>query len=212
MADIELIPRDYLALRRLRRWLQRFGVGLAVLLLLAGGTRAWLGWRLGSERPQVEALRQSALAAGERLTRLTALRARKLGADAHLAALQEMRDPAGWDRIVHAIDAAYQPPVWLEGLTYARDVEFASPASAAAAAPAAPAASAGRPVLSRRFDLQGHALAHAAVTDFMRALGGQPGIEGLRLGETRLRREAGGDVVDFQLGGRIDTTQRKTTP
>lgn len=208
MADVELIPRDYLALRRLRRWLQRFAVALAVLLLLAGGTRAWLGWRLGTERPQVEALRQSAQAAGERLTRLNALRARKASTDAHLAALQAMRDPAGWDRIFYAVDAAYQPPVWLESLSYQREVEVAMPPAASGA----PVAFVAKPMLSRRFVLQGHALAHATVTDFMRALGGQSGIEGLRLGETRLRRDAGGDVVDFQLSGTIDTAQKKATP
>lgn len=214
MADIELIPRDYRAQRQLRQWLQRLAVGLALLLLLAGGARAWLAWKLAVERPLVEQLRQGEQAAAQREARVAALRARKGEADVHRTGLREIREAAGWDRIFHAIDNAWSPGIWLESLAYHREIDLpaaAAPGGLPAAAAAAVPASAPEPRLRHRFELQGLAVAHPSVTEFMRALGGQAGVGPLSLAETRLRRQGSAEVVEFQLSGGLDPA-RKATP
>lgn len=204
MADIELIPRDYLAMRLLRQRLLRFAVlvGLIVGLTLVG--RAWLGWRLATDRPLVDALRQSEKTASERQSRLLAMQARKSDADAQLVALRALRNGAGWEAVFRAVDAAHNSNLWFDGLSYQREARIEPAAGAKPTATETPA-------LRHSFEIQGHALTHAAITDFMRSLGEQPGISGVRLAETGLGRAATVDIVDFKLTGLLDPN-RKPTP
>ena len=207
MADIELIPRDYLAMRLLRKRLLRCAVVLGLLLVIATGARGWLGWRLASERPRVEGLREAEKSASERQARLLSLQARKAEADVQLASLATLRNGAAWQTIFRAIDGAHNPSLWFDSLSYSREVQLEPPVVAARPSASAPPP----PALRYSFELQGHALAHAAITDFMRALGEQPGIAGVRLAETGLRRYATVEVVDFKLSGSLDPN-RKASP
>ena len=53
--------------------------------------------------------------------------------------------------------------------------------------------------LPQRVDIKGHAVDHAAVTAFTRALREQPSVQDVRLVDTGLRRYSTTQVVDFTL-------------
>jgi Tfp pilus assembly protein PilN len=202
MAEIELIPAAYATGRMWRRRLMRFALGLVLLAMVIAAARAWLNWRIAAERPAVAALRQGQTTANARRAALDGIRKDKQSAEARLLALQGLRDRAAWPVVFRAIDAAHHSNIWFDELDYSREARGGSPA--AGAAPAAPAASGAAPALLHRFEIVGHALTHAAVTEFMRELDAQPGIGDLRLTDSGMRRYSTIDVVDFRLTGLIE--------
>ena len=103
MADIELIPRDYAALRLLRKRLRRLGIAVGLIVVLAALGRGGLAWRLSVERPQVEAMKQAERAGAERRSRLLAMQTRVSEAGAQTAALRALRHGAAWETVFRAV-------------------------------------------------------------------------------------------------------------
>ncbi len=210
MADIELIPADYAATPRLapapapaRR------SGCVLLALATAAARAWLGWRIAAERPAVAALRQAETRANARRTALDARCMPTSATPKHGSrALQALRDRAAWPlRLPRHRRGAPPEPLVRRARLPARGTRGPRPAPPRRhRQPPAPAASAAAapPPLLHRFEIVGHALTHAAVTDFMRDLGAQPGIANLRLTDSGMRRYSTIDVVDFRLTGLLE--------
>lgn len=213
MPDIELIPADYAAVRLWRRRVHRIAWILGVLVFVTAGARAWLAWRITTERPLVERLKLEEKQAADRRTRLIALHSAKTASETQLESLQRLRDGAAWEMVFRAVDSAHSPKLWFESMEYQREL----PAVAVAQLVASPGAA--KPLLAKvepalprhRFEILGHALSHASITDFMQGLEQRPGISGVRLAETGLRTVSAGEVVDFRLAGLL-APQPKAAP
>lgn len=205
MRDINLIPGDYTEARQLRRWLRAFGLALAVVAAVTAAGRGWIAVRLSDQRPTVEQMRKQAKLALDRQTQLAELEARKAAVETRQATLHALRDHAAWVAMFQAIDEAYNRKLWFDELTFSRTIRIDAPAPANP--PVADVANrqqaAATPHISNGFDIKGHALDHAAIADFMRTIGDQPGVGAVRLTDTGLRRYSTMEVVDFSLAGTL---------
>ena len=196
MREIDLIPTDYVRLRRLRRRLVRLVAALALVLGATATARAWIGWRVGSERAALAQVREQEKVVGDLHSRLVALRAKKAAGDAELATLRELRDGSASYALWLAIDGAYNDRVWLDGLSYLRTLR--------APTPAAPLS------IEHDAELNGHALDAAAVSEFLGALAERPGIATARLGDSALQQLAGIEVVAFSASATLGPPLRSS--
>jgi len=184
MHDIDLIPREHVERRRVRRWLMRIAALLAAIVLASALGRGALAFGLARERPAVQLSRQAEQAAAAQRSRLAELGVRKAALEGRLAALRRLQDDAAWDLALRSVDAAYSPRIWLDRLSIGRGAADSTPA----------------PLL---VELRGHAVDHAAVTDFLHRLAEQPGVNGARLLDTGMRHYSMADVVDFGISTRV---------
>lgn len=205
MSEINLIPRDYGEARRLMRWLRNFAFALAAVAAVTAFGRGWIALRLSEARPTIEHMRQRAKLAADRQTLLAELEARRSNAEARLALLRTLRAEAPWTSIFLAIDQSYNRKLWFDELAYARilEVESPPPESMSAADPARRAPAVAPPRIAHGFDIRGHALEHAALTEFMRAISEQPAVATVRLTDTGLRKYSSVEVVDFSLAATL---------
>ena len=203
MRDIDLIPDDYVQARRVRRLLAVFGAALLLLALVTAGLRGWVAVQLKSERGAAEQARLRQGAVGVQRARLAALQAMRDAGDAQRATLNMLTDARPADALWTAVDSAYNPGIWLDAMSYARTTR-----SEAAVAPGSPPGApvpvpAASPVLRHEVELRGHALNHAALTEFRRALSERPGVATVRLAESGLQQYAGRDAVRFTLAATL---------
>ncbi len=196
MREIDLIPREHVQQRRVRRSLRQAAVAAVALLAIIAAARLALGLAIAQQRPAIDQLRKDEHEASALRARLAELSARKSEADARLAAWQRLQQPAPWRHALGRIDSAFGRGLWFDQLT----LHHAAPA----------AAETGEPTASPRHlavQVKGHALDHAALTAFTRALGEQPGLRGVRLLDSSLRRYSMADVVDFTVALRLEAPQ-----
>lgn len=212
MREINLIPGDYTEARRLRRWLRAFGLALAVVAAVTAAGRSWIAVRLSDGRPTVEQMRKQAKLALDRQRQLAELETRKAAVETRLATLHALRDHATWVAMFEAIDDAYNRKLWFDELAFSRTIQVNAPASASP--PPTDVANhqqmAAPPQISNGFDIKGHALDHAAIADFMRKIGEQPGVGAVRLTDTGLRKYSTMEVVDFGLAATLGATKLVT--
>lgn len=193
MHDIDLIPADFRALRQGRRWWAWCLAAIALALLATAGARVWLQGAIAREAPQVAALRARASEAGALRTEMLALSQREAQLQDQLRGLRALRRGPPWQAALQGVDQAYSPRVWLDQM----QVLAAMPVPPLAPGPAASALPPVAP--SHRLEIKGHAADHAALSQFVQALGGQPGLAEVRLTQSGLRQSAGVGVVDFEL-------------
>lgn len=136
---VDLIPDDYRRALRLRRWLQRFGLACALVVLLIGATRAGLAHLIGVEQRAMQAIRKVEAATGAQSARLADLQARRDTAERQVRALEDLRGRAVIGELFYAIDAAITGKVWFDELSFAREGEFSDPKVEAAPVAGLPA-------------------------------------------------------------------------
>lgn len=205
MADIDLIPREYSEMRRVRASLRMFALALAAIVALTVAARGWIALRLAKERPDVEQMHQHVKLAADRQTELAELEARLASAKSSLAALDALRDRGTWVAMFQTIDHAFNRNLWFDELAFARTVPLDTPPADSPAADAVSRAPAALPSrIGQRFEIKGHALDHTAISEFMRALSEQPSIVSVRLTDTGLRKYSTIEVVDFSLSATLD--------
>ena len=124
MADVDMIPRSYREGLRARRTLSAYGCALALLLVLGGGTTAWLRWRLAVETPQLEGLRAATAQAEATRGQLATAQARKDALQQASSALEALRGSGAVARLAASIDGAVNDGVWFEGLQFSRSQEL----------------------------------------------------------------------------------------
>lgn len=213
MREIDLIPREHVEWRRVRRWLVLAASMLAALIALTVSGWLALAWQLAQERPRVAQARQATQHAGQQRTRLAELGARKAALDARLDRLKQLQHPA-WQTALYSVDAAAGNGLWLDRLTFGGGAPELSPTGANSSAAPSPDPAASQPGASptawyQVFELTGHAVDHAAVTEFMRRLTDQPGIRAVRLLDTGLRRYSTTSVVDFTVSARLGASPQE---
>lgn len=196
MHDIDLIPADYHQLRQHRRWWLWSLAVMALLLLGTAGARAWLQRAMALEGPRMATLRAQASEAQVLQTELLALGQREAQLQTQAQALRALRRSPPWPTALMAVDQAYTPRLWLD------QIQVLAPLPAPVSTPLPSAAAALVPVLApaaARLEIKGHAADHATLSQFVQALGTQPGLAEVRLTQSGLHQAAGVDVVDFEL-------------
>lgn len=192
MREIDLIPSEYGRQRQTRRTLKYAGVLVAALVLAIGGARLALGLDIARLRPIVERLHQDEGAAASAGARVAELEQHKLAVEASLDSLRTLRRGADWKDALQIVDRAFGKGMWMDRLVIS-----------AATAP-------GTADSAERIEIKGHAVEHAAVTEFARALREQPQVHEVRLVDTALRRYSTTQVVDFSIEARREVPTRDT--
>ena len=177
MREIDLIPHEHSQRRQLRRALRRAGVLIVSLVVATAAARLALAFSISHQRPRVEQQRHAEQGAVAARARIAELVQQKTALEARLATLRRLQQGAGWEAALQNVDRAFGKGLWIDQLTLT---------SAALTLP-------------QRVDIKGHAVDHAAVTAFTRALREQPVVQEVRLVDTGLRRYSTTQVVDFTI-------------
>lgn len=177
MREIDLIPREHSQRRQLRRALKRAAVLVVSLIVATATARLALAFSIARQRPLVEQRHHTEQAVGAARARIAELVQQKTAVETRLGTLKRLQQGAGWEAALQNVDRAFGKGLWIDQLTLT---------SAAASA-------------TQRVDIKGHAVDHAAVTAFTRALREQPSVQDVRLVDTGLRRYTTTQVVDFTL-------------
>lgn len=217
MAEFDLIPKDYAQSQQLRLRLKRFAAALVGVVVFVALARLGLVFAAQSATGAVAHLRNQGQISAQAKAAADAYRQEKLVAEKQLAALDDLR---GRDRLrlfLRALDAAYLDGIWFDDIRYYRSETLLSgnldalPGGGRAGIivvptenPAAVKSAAQARGIEQQVALAGQALNHSRLAEFMRALGGQPGIADVRLLDTGLRAYANALVIDFKLSLLVD--------
>lgn len=219
MADIDMIPRSYHQAVRLKRTLKAFGLALGALLLLGLFAGVGLRWRIGSETPVLAHLRSAAERDEAARKQLEVSRMRKAALEQSLSALAALRGAGEVERITGTIDRALIQGVWFKELRFSRDEQLIAAGQVQPLKTGdlvvLPVQTAGKPAatetptwgLSKNIEISGEAIDHAALTDFMRSLSGQPAIADVRFLNSSVRSTEGGQVIDFSVTAAIHSVR-----
>lgn len=213
MAELDLIPADYLQRQVLRRRLRRFVAAMVAIVCLAG--LAKLALELGIAREKAEAARLQAQARlwAQGKAQIDEFRSRKLAAEKQLAALDELRGRDRLRLLLNALDTAYVDSVWLDEIRYYRgEAPSTTPLQTTPVAarsgivviPQTTAPEAARRDVEQRVAINGHAVNHAMLAQFMRKLERQPGIADVSLLDTAPRAYPNALVIDLKLSLLVD--------
>jgi hypothetical protein len=212
VADVDLIPADYSKAQSVRRRVRQLLLACVALVVVVGAARLALNLVMSLEKASIARLETEGQLSARTRTAADNFRQQKLLAEKQLAELDELRGRDRLRLLLQAIDAAYSDSIWLDELRFfQRDYALAGktsllpggersgiivvprpnvPAPAAAAAPA---------VMEQRVEIVGHATSHTRLAEFMRSLGGQPGIAEVRLRDTGLGSYRNSPVIDLTL-------------
>lgn len=211
MREIDLIPREHVERRRLRRHLKVALAALVAIGVLTCATRIALDFSISRNRPVVEQQRRAMQAAVAQRARIADLEQRKAALEAGLSTLRHLRQPNGWQPALRSLDGAFGPGLWLDQVAFASlSAPDAVPSGRTAGAPPAAPATPDPAVFAHSLEIKGHAVDHATVTTFARALSEQPALHGVRLVDAGLRRYSTTQVVDFTLSAKLAEPSRAT--
>jgi Tfp pilus assembly protein PilN len=186
MADIDMIPRSYRHALLARRVLGRYAAALALVLVAGGAGAGWLRWRLALEAAQLDRLRAASAQAEALRARVAAAGQRKFTLVQASAALQALRGHATLARLSGSIDRALTERVWFDQLQFSRTQELLRdplPAPLPEGTLETQGAAGGAVEhwrLASHVEINGHALDHAAMTQFLGALAADPALADVR--------------------------------
>lgn len=212
MADIDLIPKQYLLNRLFRRRLRRLALTLLALACAIGAGRAALWLAASHEQQELARLRKNEVNAAQTTARLQDYVQQKADVEQQLKGLAEARGRGRTDVLLGALDAAYFSGVWfdeirsyragaLQGLPAAAVVTStaaSAPRSAAAIPPVTAGGAAITPV-QQRVELVGHAVDHARIANLMTRLSAQPSVSQVQLLDTITRTYSTTTIIDFRV-------------
>ena len=208
MADIDMIPRSYREAQRARRILARYGIALALLLVIGTGVSALLRWRVALETPRLALLRGSSAQADAARSRVAAAQLQKNELDQHVAALAALRGAGTIGALAGALDGALNDAVWFGQLTFSRTQEQLRdplPAPLPASVLQIHASTVGAaPVtwrLANHVEISGQALDHQALTRFLNATSSSPALGDLRFLKSSVATTDGSQLVAFSIAG-----------
>ena len=196
MAGIDLIPKQYVSRRLLRRRGRQLVAAVLAIVCVVGAARAAL-WVATSHEQQ------------------------KAAAEKQLKSLADLRGRGRAALVLEALDSAYLPGVWFDEIrSFRAPLASAAMVDAAAvlrpgappqvppanAAPAAPAPVA----VQQRVELVGYAVDHARLASFMTRLSTQPEFGEVQLLDTSARVENMANVVAFKVALAVRDKPRDT--
>lgn len=211
MAEIDMIPRSYHDAMRLQASLKVFGLALGTLLMVSLIGFGVLRWRIAVAAPMVANLRSATEQSEAGGRQLAQARQQKIMLEQKLAALTALRGAGEVARVARAIDQSLNRGVWFKELRFTRDEQLLPPGPAAPAQtgyflvlPAASSASSSATSaqtwrLSKNIEINGAAVDHAALTDFLRSLATQPSVAEVHFINSNVRVTDGVPVIDFNV-------------
>lgn len=216
MSGIDLIPRSFRDALRVRRILKAALLGSALLAATGITGSRVLSWQLGSERAELVRLRGEAARNAELRKQIEGLGMQKAALGQQASALAILRGNGEILRTARAIDAAMNPGVWLTSYRFSRIQQPLDATQASAPVPngyvvinAAAAPSDGQKDgawrLSSQVDLQGTAINHTYLGDFMKALARQPGIVEVRFLSSNASGDDAAQAVQFGAAATVHT-------
>lgn len=214
MNEIDLVPVDYRQRIRVRSWLRTFGVVMGATLLLLGGARAFLAWSEQSRRGQIEELRAAEQQAIAQEAHLAQLDQEHQLARRRLSILSGLRGGISSDVVFLAVDRALDEGIWFRDWTFRRAGEFVDGESKAVktgyflVVPLEPPEEGGSRAwrLETHMEITGQARDHSTLAGFVSRLLDQPRIREVRVVNTRQRRYAATEVVEFELAVLVGTS------
>jgi Tfp pilus assembly protein PilN len=206
MNEIDLIPRSYRDMVRMRRTVRIALAALALACITGGALLGMLRWQLHVESAQLAGVRSAAASASALRAQVSALTKEKARLEQARAALAALR---GSDEIlstVNAIDAALNGGVWLTSIRYMRGGREAADTPKAPASgvnPDTAAAGDAAPLPPSRIEIKGGALDHRVLADFMKALSDQPGTSNVRFIQSSASAGANTEMVEFSASAAL---------
>lgn len=186
MSEIDMIPREYRAAMRARRYLRVFFVLFLLVPLMGAGARAVMNWRLAHGEAQLIQLRSATALALSGIAAIDAARAHKAVISEALVSLAALRGAGDAVRIADSIEAALSPQLSLDQISFSREAQLLAPSTASAGqlvlSPLSHnGAGAETWQLSRRLEILGVAAGYPALTSFVDTLSTQRGFAQVRL-------------------------------
>jgi len=205
MADIDMIPRSYRDRVRVRATARVTAAALVLVVLAGAGASALLRWQTATTEKTLALRAQRAAAAQGDAARDAAQRQQQERLAQADSVLHALRRDGEFAALVRGLDAALSDGVWLTGLHVGRDAQQLGAGTAAASDDLVITAPAGAQTwrLASTLQLDGQAASLEAVSAFLAALQGQPGIRDLVLDGSTLDDATG--VVTFRASATLKT-------
>ena len=220
MADIDLIPKQYLLRKLVQRRLKLLSVALIALGCAVGAARATLWYGASHEQREIARLRKNETDSAQMKARMQDYEQQKAAVEKQLKALADVRGRGRTHQLLAALDAAYLSGVWFDEIRSHRataaqvapraDAAAPKPATAPAPAPAQPAvpAPAPAPRMQQRVELVGHAIDHSRLANLMTRLSAQPAVSDVQLLDTNTRTYSTTTIIDFTVSLAISEKER----
>ena len=221
MADVDLIPADYLNARLVQRRVRQLLIACVCVGVVVGAARLALNLAMSHEKLSLARLEKEGQVSARSKAEADNYRQQKLLAEKQLAELDELRGRDRLRLLLQAIDAAHSDSVWLDELRFFRLDLVANGKTSSlpgvrsdiivvprqnvpvSGAPPPPAG------IEQRVEIIGHATNHTRLAEFMRSLSSQPGIAEVRLLDTGLGSYANSPVINLTLLLLVDDKLRK---
>ncbi|MDH3314336.1 MAG: PilN domain-containing protein [Gammaproteobacteria bacterium] len=214
MAEMDLIPAAYRQKLRIAELLRNFVLICAGVIVLIAAAKVGLGLliqRAGPVRAQHLQLEATSRSQRERITALTAQRAK---AELQERILASLRGDSDIVPLFVAIDKAITRSVWFLEMKFTREGALVKVKPEAVntgyfivvpkgAKDANPQAEEQAWRTEKHVEIKGIAADHTALAEFMRALDSQPGIDSVSLLNTGTRSYTTRQVVDFSIAATL---------
>jgi hypothetical protein len=218
MADLNLIPPDYIWQQHVRRvlWLFLYGIGGLIVLVIAA--RIALGAASNYEKSRAERLRTGEVLMQEKKIEYEALADRKEQLQLRLDMLVQLQGGPPAREMFTVIDRAINDSVWFTKLGFLRADEedekkpkgtptgyfVVVPKEGTEAAQEKPAENTGH------INIRGMALGHSALAEFVDELVAQPQIKSVRVKNTSSRKYLQTSVIEYELIAVMISDKAKT--
>jgi hypothetical protein len=220
MADIDLIPKQYLLRKLVQRRLKLLAIALLTLGCVVGAARAALWYGASHEQQEIARLRKNEVDSAQMKARMQDYEQQKATVEKQLKALADVRGRGRTHQLLAALDAAYLPGVWFDevrshraaALQLPTEAVTAMPKPAASATPApaqaAVAATVPAPRVKQRVELVGHAIDHSRLASLMTRLSAQPAVSDVQLLDTTTRTYSTATIIDFTVSLAVSEKER----
>lgn len=204
MAEVDLIPADFRRRQGQRRRLQTAAWAFGCLVLVLLGARLWLGQALQGEKARLAALTTAENLILQQRQTVEQLKARRDRLQEHLTLLDTLRGGPKVEQLFVALDRAINEAVWVVSWQFLRAGEKAvsSPVKPANGYLVSASGAATRPESGDneiRMTINGQALSHSALADFVNALQDQPEIREVKLQSTAEGPYRSGLAIAYEL-------------
>lgn len=209
MADMDMIPRSYREALRVRRTVLAYGGALALVLAAGVAGAGWLHWRLSIEQGALEQLRVATANADGVRAQLAAAQQRQTSLRQASEALAALRGDGTVARLSDAIDAALNERTSFDQLQFSRTQELLRaplPSPLPDGTVQAQGAASGTVEywhLASRVEINGQALDHAALTQFLGAVSSNPTLSGVRFLNSTVASARGDAALSFTMAGAL---------
>ena len=207
MAEPNLIPPEYTRRQNLRKAVNRFVYFCAALLLLLAAGRTGLSVASNQEKSRAEKLRSGEVLMLEQKQKYDELTARKNELRIRLDMLEKLRGGPPAREMFIIIDRAINESVWFTKLSFARAVDEDGespkgiPTGYFVVVPKEERQKAQERAQQKsgQITINGMALNHSALADFVNELVAQPLIKTVQVQNTRSRRYLETSVIEYEL-------------